>query len=87
LLAAGVALVSHGTKASARAAVNASPEPFSNWFLSLGEDVLAVWLTWMATTHPVATAIIVAALVALCAFLLYHLFRFARRALQRLFAS
>jgi uncharacterized protein DUF4126 len=87
LLAAGVALVSHGTKASARAAVNASPEPFSNWFLSLGEDVLAVWLTWMATTHPVATAIIVAALVALCGFLLYHLFRFARRAFQHLFAS
>jgi hypothetical protein len=87
LLAGGVALTSHGTKASARAAVNTTPEPFSNWFLSLGEDVLAVWLTWMATTHPVATTIIVVALVALCAFLLYHLFRFARRAFQRLLAS
>jgi hypothetical protein len=87
LLAGGVALTSHGTKASARAAVNTTPEPFSNWFLSFGEDVLAVWLTWMATTHPVATAIIVVALVALCAFLLYHLFRFARRAFQRLLSS
>jgi len=87
LLAGGVALTSHGTKASARAAVNATPEPFSNWFLSFGEDVLAVYLTWMATTHPIATTIIVAALVALCAFLLYHLFRFARRAFQRLLAS
>lgn len=87
LLAGGVALTSHGTKASARAAVNTTPEPFSNWFLSFGEDVLAVWLTWMATTHPVATSIIVVALVALCAFLLYHLFRFARRAFQRLLAS
>ena len=84
LLAGGVALTAHGTKASARAAVNTSPEPFSNWFLSLGEDVLAVWLTWMATAHPLATTIVVAALVALSAFLLYHLFRFARRALQRL---
>jgi hypothetical protein len=84
LLAGGVALTAHGTKASARAAVNTSPEPFSNWFLSFGEDILAVWLTWMATTHPLATTIIVAALVALSAFLLYHLFRFARRALQRL---
>src|SRR2546430_9578312 len=37
LLAGGVALTSHGTKASARAAVNASPEPFSNWTLSLGD--------------------------------------------------
>jgi hypothetical protein len=86
LLAGGVALTSHGTKASARAAVNTTPEPFSNWFLSFGEDVLAVWLTWIATTHPVATTIIVAALVALCAFLLYYLFHFARRAFQRLLA-
>jgi hypothetical protein len=84
LLAGGVALTSHGTKASARAAVNASPEPFSNWALSFGEDVLAVWLTWMATAHPLATTIIVVALIALSAFLLYHLFRFARRAVQRL---
>jgi hypothetical protein len=87
LLAGGVALTSHGTKASARAAVNTTPEPFSNWALSFGEDVLAVWLTWMATAHPVATTVIVIALVALSAFLLFHLFRFARRALQKLFAT
>jgi hypothetical protein len=87
LLAGGVALTSHSTKASARAAVNTSPEPFSNWILSLGEDLLAVWLTWMATAHPVATIIIVAALVALSVFLLYHLFRFARRAFHRWLAA
>lgn len=87
LLAGGVALTSHGTKASARAAINTSPEPFSNWTLSLGEDALAVWLTWMATAHPFATAIIVVALLALSIFLLYHLFRFARRAIQRLLAA
>jgi hypothetical protein len=87
LLAGGVALTSHGTKASTRAAVNTIPEPFSNWALSFGEDVLAVWLTWMATAHPLATTIIVAALVALAIFLLFHFFRFARRALRRLFAT
>jgi hypothetical protein len=86
LLAGGVALTSHGTKASARAAVNTTPEPLSNWALSFGEDVLAVWLTWMATAHPLATTFIVVVLVALSIFLLFHLFRFARRALQRLFA-
>jgi|SRR5919109_2251449 hypothetical protein len=85
LLAGGVALTSHGTKASTRAAVNLSPEPFSNWTLSLGEDVFAAWLSWMASVHPVATTIIVAALLALCVFLIYHLFRFARRAVQRTF--
>ena len=87
LLAGGVALTSHGTKASARAAVNTSPEPFSNWALSFGEDLLAVWLSWMASAHPLATAIIVAGLLLLSVFLLYHLFRFARRALQRLLAT
>jgi hypothetical protein len=87
LLAGGVALTSHGTKASARAAVNTSPEPFSNWVLSFGEDLLAVWLTWMATAHPIATTVIVTALVALSAFLLYYLFRFLRRSIQRLLAA
>ncbi|HYL85197.1 MAG TPA: DUF4126 domain-containing protein [Candidatus Angelobacter sp.] len=87
LLAGGVALTSHGTKASARAAVNTSPEPFSNWALSFGEDVLAVWLTWIATAHPVAATIVVVALVVLSAFLLYHLFRFARGAVRRLLAG
>jgi hypothetical protein len=87
LLAGGVALTSHGTKSSARAAVNTVPEPFTNWVLSLGEDALAVWLTWMATAHPLVTTIVVLALVAFSAFLLFHLFRFARRALQRLFAA
>jgi hypothetical protein len=41
----------------------------------------------MATVHPVATTIIAVVLVALSIFLLFHLFRFARRALQRLFAT
>src|SRR5216684_3015015 len=83
LLAAGVALTSHGAKASTRAAVNTSPEPFSNWALSFGEDVLAVWLTWMATVHPTATIVVVAFLILLAGYLLFHLFRFLRRSLQR----
>jgi hypothetical protein len=87
LLAGGVALTSHGTKASTRAAANTSPEPFSNWALSFGEDVLAVWLTWMATVHPAATIVIASLLTLLAIFTLYHLFRFLRRSLQRLFAT
>lgn len=81
LLAGGVALTAHGTKASTRAAVNTLPEPFSNWALSFGEDLLAVWLTWFATAHPVASVVVVGALLILCAYLLYHLFRFVRRSL------
>ncbi len=83
LLAGGVALTSHGAKATTRAAVNTSPEPLSNWTLSLGEDVIAVWLSWMASLHPAATTIVVFLLLGLCAYLLYRLFRFARRAVRR----
>jgi hypothetical protein len=87
LLAGGVALTSHGTKASARAAANASPEPFSNWTLSFGEDLLAVFLSWMAAAHPAATIVLVVILLALSIFVLFHFFRFLRRALQRLIAA
>jgi hypothetical protein len=52
LLGASVALVAHSGKTAARAAVTPSPEPFSNISLSLGEDVLAIGLTWLATRHP-----------------------------------
>ncbi|HEY7210080.1 MAG TPA: DUF4126 domain-containing protein [Bryobacteraceae bacterium] len=83
LVAGGVALTSHGAKATTRAAINTSPEPLSNWALSFGEDLLAVWLTWFATKHPVATVVIVVALVVLCAYLLFRLFRFARRVFAR----
>jgi Domain of unknown function (DUF4126) len=84
LLAGGVALTSHGSKASVRAAANTSPEPFSNWALSLGEDTLAVWLTWLATVHPAATVVVVVVLLAVAAFVIFHLFRFLRRAVRRL---
>ena len=87
LLAGGIALTSHGTKASVRAAANLSPEPLSNWALSFGEDLLAVWLTWFATVHPRLAVAVVIVLFAIALFLLYHLFGFLRRALQKLAAA
>ena len=60
---AGVALAAHGGKLAMRGAVTASPEPFSNIALSLGEDVLAIGLTWFATEHPYLAAGIALALV------------------------
>src|SRR5579863_8292009 len=52
LLGAAVALIAHSGKTAARAAVTPSPEPLSNTALSVGEDILAVGLTWLATRHP-----------------------------------
>jgi hypothetical protein len=87
LLAGTVALTSHGTKASARLAVNASPEPFSNSVISLGEDGLALFLTWLAGTHPLLTFVIVLILLILSVYLIYKLFGLARRALQKVFTK
>jgi hypothetical protein len=63
LLGGVIALAAHGGKTAIRAAVTPYPEPFSNVTLSLGEDVLAVFLTWLATKHPYSAAMIALALV------------------------
>ena len=52
VLGGAIALAAHGGKTAVRAAVTPSPEPFSNITLSLGEDALAIFLTWFATQHP-----------------------------------
>ena len=58
LLGGLIALAAHGGKTAVRAAVTPYPEPFSNITLSLGEDALAVFLTWFATGHPYWAAMI-----------------------------
>ena len=68
MLGGTVAMTTHLTKAGTRAAVNTSPEPFSNWILSVGEDGLAVALSYGALRHPMlALAIAVALLIGIVA--------------------
>ena len=78
LLAGGVALTSHGAKATTRAAANTSPEPISNWTLSTLEDGLAVFLAWMAAAHPILTAAVVVVLVILAVLLIWKLVGYVR---------
>jgi hypothetical protein len=84
LLAGGVALTSHGAKATSRAAANTSPEPLSNWILSLAEDGLAVFLAWMAAAHPLITAAVVVVLVILAVLVIWKLFSYLRVIRDRL---
>ncbi|HSK71514.1 MAG TPA: DUF4126 domain-containing protein [Pyrinomonadaceae bacterium] len=58
LLGGGLALSSHGTKAALRAGANLSPEPVSNWALSLAEDVLAIIGAILAVVAPILIAIV-----------------------------
>ena len=76
-----IALVAHGGKTAVRAAVTPSPEPFSNFALSVGEDGLAVFLTWFATRHPYSAAAIVVVMLAMIALMA----RWVVRAVKSLF--
>jgi hypothetical protein len=58
LLGGAIALAAHSGKTAVRAAITPFPEPLSNIGLSLGEDALAIFLTWFATQHPYLAAAI-----------------------------
>jgi Domain of unknown function (DUF4126) len=85
LLAGGtVALAAHGTKATARLAINASPEPFSNWFASITEDLAVLGGLWMIFNHPLLMLILVLVFLALIVWLVPKLIRLAKRGFQTL---
>ena len=84
VLAAAIAAVAHTAKTSARVAVSATPEPFTNAALSTSEDVAAAGITWIATVHPyVAAAIVVVALLVIV-LMTHWLMQGARRVFARL---
>jgi hypothetical protein len=83
VVAGVIAMAAHGGKFAVRAAVTPSPEPLSNTALSVGEDVVAIGLTWFATTHPYIAATIAVILVVLTVLAI----RWVIRAITRLFSG
>ncbi len=79
LIGGALAASSHLTKASARLAINTSPEPFSNWAASIAEDVAVIGGLWVALHHPVVFLVLLALVLAAIAWLLPKLLRFIRR--------
>jgi hypothetical protein len=80
LLAGGtVALASHGTKATVRLAVNASPEPFSNWAASIGEDIAALGGIWLIFHHPAWMLVLVVGFTVFAVWFIPRLFRLAKK--------
>lgn len=59
LLGGSLAAGTHFTKASTRVAANASPEPFSNWILSITEDIFVLTLGFITLKYPLVAAVIV----------------------------
>jgi hypothetical protein len=83
LLGGAVAASSHLTKTSTRAVANTSPEPFSNWLLSFGEDIFVVGLGYLALQYPVAALVVAGVLLVLIVAFAAVIIRTVRRWFQR----
>ncbi len=83
LMGGAVAAGSHLTKTSTRAAANTSPEPFSNWLLSLGEDLFVVGLGYLALQYPIAALVVASVLVVLILVFFALILRTVRRWFRR----
>ncbi len=78
LMGGGLALSAHGTKATARAAINLSPEPFSNIVVSLVEDAVAIISIVLAYLLPIVLIILVTGFLVVSLILLPKILRLLR---------
>ena len=83
LVGGGLAFASHGSKAAARVGANFSPEPVTNWSLSIIEDVIAIGGVLLAVFAPM----IIAGVLAVFVVLFFWFFPKVFRAVKRLFAA
>ncbi len=70
ILGGGMAATTHATKAGARILINTSPEPLTNWFASLGEDVAVIAGLWTAFHYPLIFVMLLIVFIILCIWLL-----------------
>jgi len=84
ILGGTLAAGSHIAKSGGRALINTSPEPFSNWAASFGEDIAVGVMLYLAFAHPIAALVALVLLVALTIWLIPKVWRFLRRLFSRL---
>ena len=83
LLGGGLAATAHAAKATTRAAINTSPEPFSNIGASLAEDALVPTGLWLAVWHPLVFAVLFVVVLVLSVWLIRKSWRFLRGLFSR----
>ena len=83
ILGGTLAAGSHFVKAGSRAMINTSPEPFSNWTASFGEEIAVGTVLWLAFSYPLIALAVVAVLTALAIWLIPKLWRAFRRIIAR----
>ena len=87
LLGGTITAGTHFLKAGGRAAINASPEPVTNWTASFSEDALVIGGLWLAFKHPIAFLAILLLFLALAAWALPKLWRLSKAVLAKLFRA
>jgi hypothetical protein len=83
LMGGTLAVTSHAAKATTRAAVNTSPEPFSNILVSFAEEGLVIFMLWLATNHPVIFGIVLLIVLVLSVLLIIVLWKFLRMVIRK----
>jgi hypothetical protein len=83
ILGGSLAAGSHFAKAGSRAMINTSPEPFSNWAASFGEDLAVGTVLWLAFAHPIAALAVIAALTLFAIWLVPKVWRFIRNLVDK----
>ncbi len=84
LLGGSLAAATHATKAGSRLVINGSPEPVSNWTVSLGEDTAVVAGVWSALAHPWVFLVFLSIFILAMIWLLPRIWRGARWIFQGL---
>jgi hypothetical protein len=83
LLGGTLAATSHAAKATTRAAINTSPEPFSNIAMSLVEEGGVMGMMWLATNYPITFGIVLCIVLALSVVLIVVLIKFLKAIVHR----
>ena len=84
LLGGTLAATSHVAKTTSRAAINTSPEPFSNIAASLVGDAVVPAALWLSWSHPMAFAVFLTLAVLLMLALIWWLMRFLKSLIRSL---
>jgi hypothetical protein len=83
ILGGTLAAGSHLAKTGSRAVINTSPEPFSNWAASFGEELAVGTVLWLAFSHPIAALVVVLVLTVVAIWLIPKLWRMIGRIFAR----
>jgi len=85
IVGGGLTAATHATKSGTRILANTSPEPFSNWFLSISEDIAVFLGLWAAVSNPVFFLVLFVVFICLMIWILPKVFRGVSKIFSSLF--